>query len=155
MHTCRRDMLPSDATPAHNTPHTHTRALWHTLTKYPWQDHPGEDDEARAQHQHAHHQQFQHHGAERLQHLLNTTLRYVHMFVTCMSACPARSRTHAHAAHERTHESRGHKGRTLACMLLAMAERTVLHTTAARRDTVFGRDYQITDHHIEIAHVSH
>ena len=71
MRTCRRCMLPSDATPARDTPHAHARALWHVLTKYPWQDCADEDGEADDRHQHVLHQHFHHPGAERLQTFLN------------------------------------------------------------------------------------
>ena len=71
MRTCRRCMLPSDATPAHDTPHANARALWHVLTKYPWQDCADEDGEADDRHQHVLHQHFHHPGAERLQTFLN------------------------------------------------------------------------------------
>ena len=40
--------------------------------------------------------------------------------------------------------------RVFACMLLAVAEHTMLHTTAARCDTVFGRDIiRSHNHHID------
>ena len=73
-------MLPSDATPARGTPHAHARALWHVLTKYPWQDCADEDGEADDRHQHVLHQHFHHPGAERLQTFLNNV--QVEMTVT-------------------------------------------------------------------------
>ena len=64
-------MLPSDATLARDTPHAHAHALWHVLTKYPWQDCADEEGEAGDRHQHVLHQHFHHPGAERLHNFLN------------------------------------------------------------------------------------
>ena len=71
MHTCRRCVLPGDATPARDTPHTRVHARLHTLTESPRQDCADEDGEAGDRHQHVLHQQFHHPGAERPQSFLN------------------------------------------------------------------------------------
>ena len=80
MHTCRRCVLPGDATPARDTPHARVRARLHTLTKSPRQDCADEDGEAGDRHQHVLHQHFHHPGAERLQTFLNNV--QVEMTVT-------------------------------------------------------------------------
>ena len=71
MRTCRRNLLPSDASPARDTPHMHARAHGHALTKCPRQDLADENGQAGARHHHALHQQFLQPGAERLSTFLN------------------------------------------------------------------------------------
>ena len=71
MRTCRRSLLPSDASPARDTLHTHARAHAHVLTKCPWQSHADEDGHAGAWHHRALHQQSLQPEAERLQLFLN------------------------------------------------------------------------------------
>ena len=59
MHTCRRGLLPSDATPARGTLHTRAPALPHALTEYSWQVRAGENGTPEARHHHTLHQQNQ------------------------------------------------------------------------------------------------